>query len=68
MSFHEVIVSKPSRDRRWTGAMSVIELIVVKRFLCPTNELQEPMSVQVLNFKHSICDRPLSLFKTILYI
>jgi len=29
MSFHEVTVSKPSSDRRWTGAVSVIWSITV---------------------------------------
>jgi hypothetical protein len=30
--FHEVTVSKPSSERRWSGAMSVIEWIIVIRF------------------------------------
>jgi hypothetical protein len=42
--------------------------LLQKDFLCPTNEMQEPMSVQVLNFKHPICHRNLSQFMTILYI
>jgi len=55
-----VIVSKPSSDRRSTGAMSVVELLIVKNFPCPTTELQELMSVEILNCEHSICDRNLS--------
>ena len=54
-----MIVSKPSSDRRSTGAMSVVELLIVKNFHCPTTELQELMSVEILNCEHSICDRNL---------
>jgi len=55
-----VIVSKPSSDRRSTGAMSVVELLIVKNFPCPTTELQELMSVEILNCEHAICDRNFS--------
>ena len=37
--FHEVTFSKPSSDRGWRGAVSVIERIIVISFLCPTAEL-----------------------------
>jgi hypothetical protein len=60
--FHEVTFSKPSCDRRWRGAVSVIERIIVISFLCPTAELWELTSVQILNCKYTICDRKLSQF------
>ena len=61
-------VLKPSSDRRWHGAMSVIELIFVKRFLRPTTKLQVLLSVEILKCKRSICDRNVSWLMKVLYI